>query len=50
MDKLTAAILAHEEVASYLSGSHGITGYQSWLWFVRSTLYLTVAVVTGAPK
>lgn len=26
MDKLTAAILAHEEVASYLSGSHGITG------------------------
>ena len=26
MDKLTAAILAHEEVASYLSGSHGLTG------------------------
>ena len=26
MDKLTAAILAHEEVASYLSGSHGIAG------------------------
>lgn len=26
MDKLTAAILAHEEVARYLSGSHGVTG------------------------
>jgi glycerol-3-phosphate O-acyltransferase len=26
MDKLTAAILAHQEVASYLSGSHGLTG------------------------
>src|SRR5918998_4602023 len=26
MDELTAAILAHEEVARYLSGSHGLTG------------------------
>jgi glycerol-3-phosphate O-acyltransferase len=26
MDELTAAILAHEEVARYLSGSHGVTG------------------------
>jgi glycerol-3-phosphate O-acyltransferase len=26
MDELTAAVLAHEEVAQYLSGSHGLTG------------------------
>jgi glycerol-3-phosphate O-acyltransferase len=26
MDELTAAVLAHEEVARYLSGSHGLTG------------------------
>lgn len=26
MDELTATILAHEEVARYLSGSHGLTG------------------------
>jgi glycerol-3-phosphate O-acyltransferase len=26
MDELTAAILAHEEVARYLSGSHGLSG------------------------
>ena len=26
MDELTAAIFAHEEVARYLSGSHGLTG------------------------
>ena len=26
MDDLTAAVLAHEEVARYLSGSHGLTG------------------------
>jgi glycerol-3-phosphate O-acyltransferase len=27
MDELTEAILAHEEVARYLSGSHGLTGH-----------------------